>query len=110
VPELVESHPGPVRALTGLDRELDEHKLLSPINLDDPDGKIVLKPVTLDHAHGDVDLVQASFEIAQLRDPIEGRHDLLDFTASLGIVGDRIHLLRLRKRPYQIKPTMWMPV
>ena len=106
MPELVESHPSPVRALTGLDGKLDQREPLSPINFDDPDGKVILRPAPPDHALGNVDLMQAPFDISQLCDPVQGRHDLLDFAANLRLVGDLIHLLPLPKRPSGIEPTM----
>jgi hypothetical protein len=104
VPELAKSDPGPVRALTGLDGKLDEREPLPPIDPDDADGKVIIGPATPDHALRNVDLMQAPFDISQLRDPVKRRHDLLDFAANLGIVRDLIHLLLLRRSPSGNEP------
>jgi hypothetical protein len=106
MPELAKSHPSPVRALTGLDGKLNEREPLSPINLDDPDGEVILGPTTADHILGDIDLMQAPFDISQLRNPVQGRLDLLDFAANFRIVGDLIHLLPLPQRRSRIEPTV----
>jgi hypothetical protein len=106
MPELAKSHPSPVRALTGLHRKLGEREPLSPINLDDPYGKVILRPTTPDQIPGDVDLMQMSFDISQFRDPFQGRHDFLDFTANFRIVGGLIQLLPLPQKWSRIEPTV----